>query len=75
MIEQRRAADFSMTPAQHRQWARLLHAKGKPEKAQRHELLARAIEIRDEQQQAACPTVGSPPIAPKLCQGRNVGGA
>ena len=33
-----------MTPAQHREWARILHSKGKPEKAQRHEQLARAIE-------------------------------
>jgi hypothetical protein len=24
---------FLMTPAQHRQWARILHSKGKPEKA------------------------------------------
>jgi hypothetical protein len=35
---------FLMTPAEHRQWARILHAKGKPEKARRHEQLARAIE-------------------------------
>jgi hypothetical protein len=35
---------FLMTPAQHREWARILHAKGKPEKARRHEELARAIE-------------------------------
>ena len=35
---------FLMTPAQHREWARILHAKGKPEKALRHEQLARAIE-------------------------------
>jgi hypothetical protein len=35
---------FLMTPRQHLQWARILHRKGKPEKAQRHEQLARAIE-------------------------------
>jgi hypothetical protein len=33
-----------MTPAQHRQWADILRRKGKPEKARRHEELARAIE-------------------------------
>jgi hypothetical protein len=33
-----------MTPAQHREWARILHSKGKPEKAELHEQLARAIE-------------------------------
>jgi hypothetical protein len=35
---------FLMTPEQHREWARLLFAKGKPEKARRHEELARVIE-------------------------------
>jgi hypothetical protein len=33
MIEERSQPMTLMTPAQHRQWARLLHAKGKPEKA------------------------------------------
>jgi hypothetical protein len=42
---------FLMTPAQHRQWADILRRKGKPEKARRHEQLARAIEIRDRRQQ------------------------
>jgi len=41
---------FLMTPAQHREWARILHSKGKPEKAQRHEQLARAIEIVERRQ-------------------------
>jgi hypothetical protein len=31
---------FLMTPRQHLQWTRILHRKGKPEKAQRHEQLA-----------------------------------
>jgi hypothetical protein len=53
-----------MTPAQHREWARLLHAKGKPEMALRHEQLARAIEIVERRRQAEAPTVASPPIAP-----------
>jgi hypothetical protein len=44
MIE-RREPTFLMTPAQHRQWARILHSKGKPEKARLHEQLARAIEL------------------------------
>ncbi len=43
---------FLMTPAQHREWARILHSKGKPEKAQRHEQLARAIEIVERRRQA-----------------------
>jgi hypothetical protein len=55
---------FLMTPAQHRQWARILHSKGKPEKARRHEELARAIEIIERRRQAEAPTVASPPIAP-----------
>jgi hypothetical protein len=42
---------FLMTPRQHREWARLLHAKGKPEKARRHEELARAIEIIERRRQ------------------------
>ena len=55
---------FLMTPAQHRQWARILHAKGKPKKAVRHEQLARAIEIREKRQQDMCPIViNSPPTA------------
>jgi hypothetical protein len=41
---------FLMTSAQHRQWARILHAKGKPEKARLHEQLARAIEIVERRQ-------------------------
>ncbi len=36
-----------MTAAQHREWARILHRKGKPEKARLHEQLARAIEKRE----------------------------
>jgi hypothetical protein len=51
-----------MTPAQHRQWARILHAKGKPEKAHRHEELARAIEIVERRQQPRAAIV----IATKL---------
>jgi len=42
---------FLMTPAQHREWARILHRKGKPEKARRHEELARAIEIIERRRQ------------------------
>ncbi len=43
---------FLMTPAQHREWARILHSKGKPEKARLHEQLALAIErIARRQQQ------------------------
>jgi hypothetical protein len=53
---------FLMTPAQHRQWARLLHAKGKPEKARRHEELAGAIEIVSRRQQPRAAIV----IATKL---------
>jgi hypothetical protein len=37
---------FLMTPAQHREWARILHAKGKPEKARRNEQLARRSRSR-----------------------------
>jgi hypothetical protein len=55
---------FLMTPAQHREWARILHSKGKPEKAELHEQLARAIEIVERRRQAEAPTVISPPIAP-----------
>ena len=40
---------------------RTVSAKGKPEKAKRHEQLARVIE---KIAKAACPTVPSPPIAP-----------
>jgi hypothetical protein len=58
MIE-RSASDFLMTSAQHRQWARILQ----PEKARRHEELARVIE-RLEQCEAEAQTVASPPIAP-----------
>jgi hypothetical protein len=50
MIE-RREPTFLMTPAQHRQWASILRRKGKPEKARRHEELARAIEIIERRQQ------------------------
>jgi len=53
-----------MTPAQHREWARILHSKGKPEKARLHEQLARAIEIVERRRQAEAPSVSSPPIAP-----------
>jgi len=63
MIE-RREPTFLMTPAQHRQWASILRRKGKPEKARRHEQLARAIEIVERRRQAEAPTVASPPIAP-----------
>lgn len=63
MIE-RSAADFLMSPRQHLQWARILRSKGKPEKAGRHEELARAIEIVDRRRQAECPSVDSPPTAP-----------
>jgi hypothetical protein len=45
---------FLMTSAQHRQWAHILRSKGKPEKARRHELLARAIE-KIAQREAAPP--------------------
>ncbi len=55
---------FLMTPGQHREWARILHSKGKPEKARRHEQLARAIEIVERRRQAEAQTVASPPIAP-----------
>jgi hypothetical protein len=51
-----------MTPAQHRQWARILHSKGKPEKARLHEQLARAIEIVSRRQQPRAAIV----IATKL---------
>ena len=51
-----------MTPEQHREWARLLRARDKHEKAVRHEQLARAIEIVSRQADAAI--VISPPIAP-----------
>jgi uncharacterized protein with PIN domain len=44
---------FLMTPAQHREWARILHRKGKPEKARLHEELARAIEIVEKRRQQA----------------------
>jgi hypothetical protein len=54
---------FLMSPAQHREWAAILRRKGKPEKAVRHEQLARAIE-RIEQREAEAQTVASPPIAP-----------
>jgi len=40
-----------MTPAQHRQWARILRQKGLPEKARRQEQLARAIEILERRRQ------------------------
>ena len=50
-----------MTPAQH-EWARILHSKGKPEKARRHEELARAIEIVSRRQQPRAAIV----IATKL---------
>jgi hypothetical protein len=63
MIE-RREPTFLMTPAQHREWARLLHAKGRPDKARRHEELARAIEIVERRRQAEASIVASPPIAP-----------
>jgi len=42
---------FLMTPAQHRQWARILRQKGLPEKARRQEQLARAIEILERRRQ------------------------
>jgi hypothetical protein len=53
---------FLMTTAQHRQWARILHSKGKPEKARLHEQLARAIEIVSRRQQPRAAIV----IATKL---------
>jgi hypothetical protein len=55
---------FLMTPAQHRQWARILRRRGLPEMAVRHEQLARAIEIVERRRQAEYPSVTSPPIAP-----------
>ena len=42
-------SEFLMTPAQHREWARLLRERGLHEKADRQEQLARAIEIRQRQ--------------------------
>jgi hypothetical protein len=36
---------FLVTSTQHSRWAAILRRKGKPEKALRHEQLARAIEI------------------------------
>ena len=48
MIE-RSADDFLMTSAQHLQWARIVRRKGKPDKAARHEQLARAIEKLERQ--------------------------
>jgi hypothetical protein len=42
-------SEFLMTPAQHREWARLLRERGLREKADRQEQLARAIEIRQRQ--------------------------
>jgi len=41
---------FLMSPAQHREWAAILRRQGKPEKAVRHEQLARAIEIVEQRQ-------------------------
>ncbi|HEY3148158.1 MAG TPA: hypothetical protein VGJ75_17510 [Dongiaceae bacterium] len=52
---------FLMTPAQHRQWAANARRVGRPDLAQAHEGLARAIEIRQRQQHAAA--VESPPTA------------
>ena len=40
-----------VTPAQHRQWARILQSNRKPEKARRHEELARVIEIVERRPQ------------------------
>jgi len=47
---------FLMMPDQHREWTRLLRQQGLHDKADRHEPLARAIEIR---QQTAALDAGS----------------
>jgi hypothetical protein len=52
-----------MTSAQHRQWARIVRKRGRPDLAFHHEQLARVIE-RLEQREAEARTVASPPIAP-----------
>ena len=46
---------FLMTPAQHRQWARILRRRGLPEMAVRHEQLAGAVEIVERRRQAEYP--------------------
>jgi hypothetical protein len=55
-----------MTPAQHRQWAKNARRFNRPDLAQAHEQLARAIEIIDRRRQAEAPTVASPPLPPAL---------
>jgi hypothetical protein len=46
---------FLMTPAQHREWARILHAKGKPEKAP----APRAARAGDRAHRAPAATAGA----------------
>jgi hypothetical protein len=44
VTEHRSPSDFLMTSAQHRQWARIVRKRGRPDLAFHHEQLARVIE-------------------------------
>jgi len=48
MIEQRRASDFLLSSAGHRQWAERARRVSRPDLARHHNQLARAIERLEE---------------------------
>jgi hypothetical protein len=52
---------FLMTPAQHRQWARLVRKRGRPDLAFHHEQLARVIERLDSERPNTMP-IRLPPL-------------
>jgi hypothetical protein len=73
MIE-RSASDFLMTSAQHRQWARIVRKRGRPDLAFHHEQLARVIE-RLEQQEAEHMPIACPPLSRAAQKKPRVSGA